>query len=168
MRKRNPNSTRVQDSVNYRGPSSFDLTFKRCKLTSPGLYVVCHRAPRFRKFCPEQYSTSYTLRKRERVGICHPPHSTWLGTRNWLECWLAPHRTVATGQWDFSRLGWSVFAVKLSGRGGGQQQCVAAAGLLMKKHQNGHQMLFCDIMSEVQKDVEEVSAGIGKFKKYDI
>jgi hypothetical protein len=35
--------------VKYWGPISFDLAFTRCKLTSPGLCVMCHRALRFRK-----------------------------------------------------------------------------------------------------------------------
>jgi hypothetical protein len=35
--------------VKYRAPFGFDLAFIRCKLTSPGICVVCHRALRFRK-----------------------------------------------------------------------------------------------------------------------
>jgi hypothetical protein len=48
----------------------------------------------------------------------------------------------------------AVFTVKPSGREGGWQ-CVSAAKLLMKKHQNGCQnVIFFDAMSEVQKDLE--------------
>jgi hypothetical protein len=53
---------------------------------------------------------------------------------------------------------WSVIAVKLSRRRGGWQSG-AAAGPLMKICQNVCQIL----MSEVQKDLEDVSAGIGIF-----
>jgi hypothetical protein len=35
-----------------------------------------------------------------------------------------------------------------------------------KKRQNGRQNVIFDIMSEVQKDSQEVSAGIGQFYKY--
>jgi hypothetical protein len=35
--------------VKYRGPFCFDLAFTRCKLTSPGICVACHRALRFQK-----------------------------------------------------------------------------------------------------------------------
>ncbi len=35
--------------VKYRGPFCFDLAFTRCKLTSPGIFVTCHKALRFRK-----------------------------------------------------------------------------------------------------------------------
>jgi hypothetical protein len=40
----------------------------------------------------------------------------------------------------------------------------AAAGLLMKKRQNGHLNVIFEVMSEVQKDPEDVSAGIGPKK----
>jgi hypothetical protein len=56
-------------------------------------------------------------------------------------------------------LGWSVIAVKPNGRGG-------SAGLHCdwtsnKKCQNGRQNIIFDVISEVQKDLEVVSAGIG-------
>ncbi len=35
--------------VKYPGLFCFDLAFTRCKLTSPGICVVCHRTLRFRK-----------------------------------------------------------------------------------------------------------------------
>jgi hypothetical protein len=35
----------------------------------------------------------------------------------------------------------------------------------MKKHQNGHENIVFDVMSEVQKDLEDVSAETGQFKK---
>ncbi len=45
------------------------------------------------------------------------------------------------------------------------QQCVPAAGLLTKKRQNGHKNVFFDVMSGVQKDLKDISAGIGTFLK---
>jgi hypothetical protein len=39
----------------------------------------------------------------------------------------------------------------------------SAAGLWTKIHQNGHKTSFFDVLSEVQKDSEDVSAGIGTF-----
>jgi hypothetical protein len=47
---------------------------------------------------------------------------------------------------------------KLGGRNGS-----AATELLMKKRQNGHQNVIFDIMSEVQKDSQDISAGKGYF-----
>ncbi len=44
----------------------------------------------------------------------------------------------------------------------------AVIGLLMKKHQNRHKKAFFDVMSEVQKDLKDVSTGIGQFLKNPI
>ncbi len=38
---------------------------------------------------------------------------------------------------------------------------VGPAGFLMRIHQNVYQTSFFEVMSEVQKDLESVSAGIG-------
>jgi hypothetical protein len=50
-------------------------------------------------------------------------------------------------------------------RKGRDRQYVFAARLLTKKRQNGRKTSFFDIVSEVQKDLQDVSAGIGQFKK---
>jgi hypothetical protein len=47
--------------------------------------------------------------------------------------------------------------------GGGGLQVGAATELLTKKHQNRHQIVIFNVMSEVQKDSDDISAGIGKF-----
>jgi hypothetical protein len=46
---------------------------------------------------------------------------------------------------------------------GGGQKVGAAAGLLTKKCQNVCQNILFEVTSEVQKDLEDVSAGIGIF-----
>jgi hypothetical protein len=51
-----------EKSVNYRGLFSFDLAFTRCKLTSPGIWLMRNRALRFQKSA--QYGAA-TLRKSE-------------------------------------------------------------------------------------------------------
>jgi hypothetical protein len=61
-------------------------------------------------------------------------------------------------------IGYSVIAVKLSGRGRGWQGG-AAAGLLTKIFQKVCKASFFEAMSEVQKDLEDVSAGIYIFLK---
>jgi hypothetical protein len=54
--------------VKYRGPISFDLAFTRCKLTSPGICVVCHRALRFRKSAQNSAAPAIQKeRERERA-----------------------------------------------------------------------------------------------------
>jgi hypothetical protein len=60
--------------------------------------------------------------------------------------------------WDFSGAWVVCNSSKIEGKGG-------LAGSRCKKHQNGCQNLIFDVMSKVQKDLEEVAAGIGTFKK---
>ncbi len=48
------------------------------------------------------------------------------------------------------------------------QQGRAATGLLTKKFLNDIKISFCNIMSEVRKDSEDVSTGIGNFNKSDV
>jgi hypothetical protein len=48
---------------------------------------------------------------------------------------------------------------------GGSRHDVATAGLLTKIHQNGHQNVIFDVISEAQKDLGDTSAGIGILKK---
>jgi hypothetical protein len=50
---------------------------------------------------------------------------------------------------------------KTKQKGGGQR--VSVAGLLTNKRQNGHQNVIFDVMSGVQKDLEDISAETGKF-----
>jgi hypothetical protein len=72
--------------------------------------------------CPKWCSDSCSLRKSQRVGLTEnlsPPHSKWLGNRNWLEI-----LTGATADYGPPPVGtspafrWSVIAVKLSRRVG--------------------------------------------------
>jgi hypothetical protein len=56
-------------------------------------------------------------------------------------------------------LGWSVLAVKP--RGGGGRQGGTAARLLMKNHQKGCQNIIFEVMSEVQKYSDGISARTG-------
>jgi hypothetical protein len=62
-------------------------------------------------------------------------------------------------------LGWSVIAVKLSGRG--SRQGVDMAGLLKEICHYKLQNIIFDVMSEVQKYLEDISAGTGIFYKSD-
>jgi hypothetical protein len=50
-----------------------------------------------------------------------------------------------------------------TGRKGGGQQGGTVAGHLMKIHQKVCQNSFFEVMSEVQKDLDDVSAGIDIF-----
>jgi hypothetical protein len=106
------------------------------------------------------------LRKSERpawLRTHHPPHSTRPGTWNWSKfCWS---RTAlwTTARRDFSRARVVHNSCK-TGRKRGWWQSSDATELLTKKRQNGCQNVFFDVMSEVQKDLEDVSAGIGKIK----
>jgi hypothetical protein len=53
-------------SVTYQGPLSFDLSFMRCKFTSPG-NVVCNRALQFREFVKNGAAPSYNLEKAREL-----------------------------------------------------------------------------------------------------
>jgi hypothetical protein len=55
-----------------------------------------------------------------------------------------------------------------TGRKGGGSAEDAAAGLLTKKRQNGRLNVIFEVMSEVQKGPEDVSAGIGQKTKYKV
>jgi hypothetical protein len=61
---------------------------------------------------------------------------------------------------DFSHA-WVVCNDSKTGRKREGRQGCAATELLMKKRQNGHQNVIFDIVSEVQKDLQDVSVGIG-------
>jgi hypothetical protein len=74
---------------------------------------------------------------------------------SWLDCGPLPCENLYA-------LGWSVIEVKLSGRERGRQG-VAEARLLRKICRNGHKTSFFEVMSELQKDLEDISAGIGIF-----
>jgi hypothetical protein len=50
---------------------------------------------------------------------------------------------------------------------GGGCQGGARASLMTKIHQNEHQNIIFDVMSEVQKDLEDISARKDFFKKSD-
>jgi hypothetical protein len=84
--------------------------------------------------------STYLRRAREkaRLRTRHPPHSTRPATGNWLECWLALHRTVDHGPVDFSRHQVVCNSSKTERMGGGHQGG-AATGLLMKNCQKVHQ-----------------------------
>ncbi len=90
----------------------------------------------------------------------HPLHSpqpgTWkpigIVTGAALDCGPQPSLTSLP-------LGWSVIAVKPSGRGG--RHGGAVAGLLTKIHQKVCQNIIFKVMSEVQKDSEDIFAGTG-------
>jgi hypothetical protein len=72
----------------------------------------------------------------------------------------APHCGPRPGKTS-PTLGWSAITVKpVKSRGGGWQSHAAAENLT----KNVKMSLF-DIISEVQKDLEDVSAGKGQFKK---
>jgi hypothetical protein len=103
--------------VKFRGPFCFDLAFTRCKLTSPGICVVCHRALRFRKSTQNGAAPAMRERERARLRTRHPPHST---------------RPAAETDWNVD---WRIHSkTKRKGR---SWQYVFAARLLTKKRQNG-------------------------------
>ncbi len=112
---------------------------------------------------PRTVRASCPVKKRERAGPTENPPLPALYTARdrklagmmtgaLPDCgpWPGPGRTYPT-------LGWSVLAVKPNGRG--CLQGSAAIGLLTKKS-----IWMSKVMSEVQKDSEDVSAGIGNIK----
>jgi hypothetical protein len=71
---------------------------------------------------------------------------------------------LQTPAWrDFSRPRVACNSSKTKRKGGGQKNS-AAAGLLTKNHQKVLQNVIFEVMSEVQKDSEDISAEIGILK----
>jgi hypothetical protein len=137
-------------------------------LTSLSQGVVCHRALRVSEICPERCCASYTVRKRERAGPTEnlPPPALYAARDRKLIRMLtgaALHCGPQPGG-DFSPSRVVCIHSKTKWKGGGPQYG-STARLLTKKRQMDVKTSFFDVMSEVQKDLQEVSAGRGQFKK---
>jgi hypothetical protein len=147
-------------SVTYWGPFGFDLAFTRCKLTFPGIWGVCmYRALRFWESAQNGAATLIHSQTENPL----PPHSTRPGTRNWSEFnWLRTAlRTTARRNFSCVRL---VCNRSKTGRKRGWRQRSDATEILTKNIKMYVKTSFFDVMSEVQKDFKDVSAGIGQIK----
>ncbi len=155
--------------VKYWGPFCFDLAFTRCKLTSPSICVVCHRALLFQKSAQNGAAPAiHTVRKRARAGPTEnlPPPALYAACDRKLIVMLtgaAPHCRPRPGRTS-PAISWSVYTVKLSGRGG-SAICLRGPTSDKKNVKMDVKSSFFDVMSEVQKDLQDVSAGIRQFKK---
>jgi hypothetical protein len=135
----------------------------RCKLTSPGIWRMCNRALRFR-FRESAQNSEAILLYLERVRPDWEPASprTLRSPGREIDRNVACHRTTlrTTARRDFS----CALVVCNSSKTSRKGECwnvSAATELLTKKCQN---VIFF-VMSEVQKDSQDVSAGIGQFFK---
>ncbi len=115
-------------SINYQGPFSFDLTFMRCKLTSPGLCIVSQSATVSESAQKGAAPAICTLRKRERAGPTENPSppSLYMACNQKL-IGMSTGTAPDCGPWPGGTspaLRWSVFTVKPRGRGGRSAMCL--------------------------------------------
>ncbi len=106
------------------------------------------------------------LRKSERSAQLRtrlPPHSTRPGTWNWSGFLLAPHCLGTTARQGFSHAKVVCNSCK-TGQKRGWWQSSDTTELLMKNVKMDIKTSFFDVMLDVQKDLEDVSAGIGQIK----
>ncbi len=114
------------------------------------------------KICPERWGASYTLRELARLRTRHPPR-TLGGVRLETDLNVDWRRTaLRTMAWrDFSQPRVVCIHSKTKQKGGGVGNVSPQPDFWRKNIKTS----FFDIMLEVQKDLEDVSTGIGKFKK---
>ncbi len=151
-------------SVNYRGPFSFGLAFTRCKLTSPGRRQMCNRALRFWQFGQNGAAILLYLDRARPdwesaspLTLCGPGREI---DRN------VPGAARHCGPWPgrtSPALWWSVLTVKPVGSG--EVGMVAPRQNFWQKNVKMDVKMdvktsFFDVMSEVQKDSQDISAGL--------
>jgi hypothetical protein len=122
---------------------------------------VCHRALQFRESAQNGGAPAVLL---ERARATTPPtlYAAW----DQKVIGILIGATLISGPQPGGTspaIGWSIIAVKPSGRGG--RQDATTARHQAKIHQNGCQNVIFYGMSEVEKDLEELSAGIVFFFK---
>ncbi len=127
---------------------------------------MCHRALRFRKSAQKVRRQLYSKKERESGPDWEPATPRTLrGLRRKLIGMLtgaAPHCGPRPGATS-PAIRWSVSTVKLSGRGGVGNMS-SRPDFWQKNVKMDVKMSFFDVVSEVQKDLQEVSAGIGQIK----
>jgi hypothetical protein len=146
-------------SVNYWGLFDFDLAFMRGTLTSPSVGSVCNRALRFRESTQNGAATLqyYTEKERETGPTENPspprtlriPGPANVRNVNWRRTAL---RTKARR--DFSHIK-VVCSSSKTGRKQRRRQRRTVTELLTKNVKMDANTSFFDVMSEVQKDLED-------------
>jgi hypothetical protein len=116
---------------------------------------------------PDRCGACCPLGNSERAGPIEnpPPPAIYVALDQKLTGIFDWRRTelVTTAWQDFSHPQGIYNSSKTELKGGGSAGD-AAAGILTKIHQNGIKTSFFEVMSEVQKDPEDISAGIGQKK----
>ncbi len=128
----------------------------------------CYRGRRFRELAQigavsavllERAREQARLRKRHPPGILRSPGPQ----TDWNSDWRCTGLQITAWQ-DFSHPQGVCNSSKTEQKGGGWQGG-ATVRLLAKLHPNVHQNIIFEVMSEVQKDLEDISAEIGIFVK---
>ncbi len=164
----NPNSTGVWEVRKLPGPFSLDLAFTRCKITSAGIWQMLRERCSFGNPPRMLQQHWYTQKERDSAHNREPApppalYAAWdqkligMLTGAALHCGPGPGRTSLM-------LKWSVIAVKPD-RSGGVRRSASRLNLWQKKKKIDVETSFFEVTTEVQKDLEDVSAGIGQFLK---
>ncbi len=148
-------------SVNYWGPFSFDLAFTRCKLTYPGRWQMRNRALRFWEFGQNCAALLLYLDRAtpdwepaSPYTLCGPGQEIYRNVPSAaLHCGPRP-------DWTSPALRCSVVAVKPV-RSGEDGMVAPRQNFCGKNIKMDIKTSFFDVMSEVHKDSQYISAGIG-------